>query len=189
MKIYFNASITGKKEYGENYQKIVDALQEMDHKVVYEHVFKTEINHLASESTKERAEHHKYVSSSLNNADLMVTEVSYPSVSVGYEIGLALDKNKPVLALYATESPPPALAGENSEKFIIAQYDPMDLKSSLQILINELVELQDTRFNFFISPKHQNYLDWIAKHRKIPRSVFLRRLIEEHMENNPDYKG
>lgn len=189
MTIYFNASVSGKKDYENNYRSIIESLQNMGHEVIYEHIFDVDPTELVTQTPKERASHHKNLNKWLSKADAVIVEVSYPSVSVGYEIGLALDKNKPVLALYSTENPPAALAGENSEKFILAKYDRDNLQRDLKYLINDFADLQDTRFNFFISPKHQNYLDWIAKNRKIPRSVFLRDLIEEHMEENEEYNG
>ncbi|MBD3250140.1 MAG: hypothetical protein GF381_01035 [Candidatus Pacebacteria bacterium] len=187
MIIYFVASITGRKKYEDNYRLIVEILEEMGHTVISDHIFETKKNELESEVREDRVAHHKKLSKWLNKADAMIAEVSYPSVSVGYEIGLALDKNKPVLALHTKDTPPAALMGETSDRFIIVSYDVHDLKRDLKYLIDDLIDQQDTRFNFFISPKHQNYLDWIAKHRRIPRSVFLRRLIEKHMDENPHY--
>ena len=47
---------------------------------------------------------------------------------------------------------------------------------------------QDVRFNFFISPTIGLYLDWISKNKRIPRAVYLRKLIEEEMRENKEYK-
>ena len=69
------------------------------------------------------------------------------------------------------------------------QYNFNNVEEELRLALDYASESQDTRFNFFISPNHQNYLNWIAKNRKIPRSVFLRRLINAHMENNKEYSG
>lgn len=189
MTIYFTASVTGKKKYEQNYRKIVETLKDLGHDVINEHIFEVNIEDLIEETAQERAKHHKDLNKWLNKADLVVAEVSFPSVSVGYEVALALDKSKPVLALYEESNVPVALLGETSDKFIIDSYNLEDLKRNLNIMIEELVQQMDTRFNFFISPKHQNYLDWIAKNRKIPRSVFLRDLIEQHMEENEEYNG
>jgi len=62
-----------------------------------------------------------------------------------------------------------------------------DLEEILKMACGEAKEQMDTRFNFFISPLHQTYLDWIAKHRKIPRSVYLRDLIERDMAQNKEF--
>jgi len=46
---------------------------------------------------------------------------------------------------------------------------------------------QDVRFNFFISPEIGRFLDWVSKKRRLPRAVYLRKLIEEDMRNNKEY--
>ena len=38
MKIFFTASLSGKKLYLENYRKIVEVLEGLGHKVIYEHI-------------------------------------------------------------------------------------------------------------------------------------------------------
>lgn len=188
MKIYFEASITGKKHYKENYEKIVQTLESLGHSVISDHILKCEQNNLLNESQEEREKHHKKLNKWLSQADVVVAEVSFPSVSVGYELALALQKGKPVLALHVEDRIPVALIGEPSDKFILSPYNLPDLKKNLKMLVNDLVDQMDTRFNFFISPKHQNYLDWIAKNKKIPRSVFLRDLIEKEMQENKEYQ-
>jgi len=47
----------------------------------------------------------------------------------------------------------------------------------------------DVRFNFFVSPKIISYLDWVSKNRMVPRSVFLRELIEKEMKKDKDFRG
>jgi hypothetical protein len=49
--------------------------------------------------------------------------------------------------------------------------------------------LIDMRFNFFVSPKILNYLDWVGHKRMIPKSVFLRNLIEREMKKDREFKG
>jgi len=46
---------------------------------------------------------------------------------------------------------------------------------------------QDSRFNFFINPKLLAYLDWIARSKRLPRAVFLRKLIEDRMKQDVEY--
>jgi hypothetical protein len=56
------------------------------------------------------------------------------------------------------------------------------------VVFDYLSDTQDVRFNFFISPQIGNYLDWVSKNKRIPRAVYLRRLIEEDMKNNKEYE-
>lgn len=189
MKIYFIASLSGREEYGGNYQKIIEALRSLGHTILSEHVLKTEPGKLEEVSKKEEQQFYKQVQNWINEADVIVAEVSHPSTNVGHEISLGLSKNKPVVMLHMPDQKPILFEGLDSEKVQLIAYDPDTIDQDLKYALDFASEQQDTRFNFFISPKHQNYLDWIAKNKKIPRSVFLRRLIEQHMEENEEYNG
>ncbi len=188
MKIYFTASVSGKQELLVNYKNIIAALEKEGHDVISDHILNIEPKDLDAETVEDRISHHGQVSKWITETDMTVAEVSNPSVSVGYEIAMALEKSKPVLALHERKKAPPALLGERSEKFILSTYNLDDLSQTIKTSIEYLIDQQDTRFNFFISPTHQNYLDWIAKNRRIPRSVFLRRLIDNHMKENEDFQ-
>jgi hypothetical protein len=188
MRIYFTASVSGKEKYGENYEKIVKALADLDHKVVADHILKATPEKLKKETLKDRVTHHRRLNKWLNSCDVVVAEVSYPSVSVGYELTLALDKGKPVLALHLPEKVPAALLGESSDKFIMKAYQFSDLKRRLSRWLKELSNKIDVRFNFFITPQLLSYLDWIAGKKRIPRSVYLRNLIEKDMKKNIEYQ-
>jgi hypothetical protein len=118
-----------------------------------------------------------------------VAEVSYPSTGVGFQLTHALEGGKPVLALHVEEKTPVALLGKPSDKLILGAYSLGEIEKILPELIKEAKEQMDVRFNFFISPRIGAYLDWISKHRKIPRAVFLRRLIEENMKKNKKFSG
>ena len=120
----------------------------------------------------------------------MVAEISFPStVHVGHELTLALDYNKPVLALYEQGKRPILFWGLEEDKFAVEEYTPDNLVEVIKSSLDFLMDQVDTRFNFFISPKHQSYLDWISKERKIPRAVFLRDLIEREMDKDEEFKG
>jgi 2'-deoxynucleoside 5'-phosphate N-hydrolase len=187
MKIYFVASITGKKYYLDNYKKIIKELENLGHTVISDHIIGAETEQLLNESSNERSAHYKKVKKWLSSVDIVIAEVSYPSVSVGYELAHALEKGKPVLALHVPEKVPVALLGEPSDKLTMESYLKEELKKDLNILVKLTADQMDVRFNFFVSPKIVNYLDWIAKKKKMPRAVYLRRLIEKEMEKNKEF--
>lgn len=188
MKIYFTASLSGKKIYGENYKKIVKILTDNGYKVLSSHFFEKERKDIEKESLEERKIFQKEFISQLNQADLMVAEISFSSTAVGHQITQALDRGKPVLGLYVEGKTPTTLFGDSSEKFILSSYSLGTLSKELPNLLNEASEYVDVRFNFFVPPQIVSYLDWITKHRRLPRAVFLRRLIEDHMARNKEYK-
>jgi hypothetical protein len=72
---------------------------------------------------------------------------------------------------------------------IVIKYDATNLREQLKCALSFAQNNVDTRFNFFISPSIGNYLDWISKNKNIPRSVYLRTLIEKDMVINKEYNA
>lgn len=189
MKIYFTASISTKNEYGKEYKAIVAVLKKLGHSVVSEHILEKNINLVLSQSEAEQQRYYRSMLSRINECDLMVAEVSFPStVHIGHELTLALEKGKPVLALHQSGKRPVLFWGIDSEKFYLAEYDLKNLDRILRDSIEYLSDQQDVRFNFFISPKIQQYLDWVSKYRRTPRAVYLRELLEKDIRENKDWK-
>ncbi|OGV91825.1 hypothetical protein A3A66_02560 [Microgenomates group bacterium RIFCSPLOWO2_01_FULL_46_13] len=189
MKVYFTAAISALSQYGDNYKKIVSSLEDLGHTVIADHILKKSLTQvLYQEKPEEHEAYYKSMIKNISSSDLLVAEVSFPStVHVGHELTLALEKDKPVLALFIKGKRPVLFWGITSDKFYATEYELGDLKKTLKDAIEYLTEQMDTRFNFFISPKIATYLDWIAKKKRLPRAVYLRRLIEEDMKNDKNY--
>ena len=188
MRIYFTASVRGKKEFGENYVEIVKVLNKMGHKVFAEHILDDnlpEISHLSKEDAKKN--YHRILTE-MKKAEVVVAEVSKQSLSVGHELTEAMLLNKPLIVLYFGDAKPGLLFGSNYDKMQIAKYSLENIKQMLENLVETASKHVDVRFNFFVSPKILNYLDWIAQKRMIPRSVFLRNLIEKEMKKDKEFK-
>ncbi len=189
MKVFFTASLTGKKHYLDNYKKIVDLLKKEGAEVISDHIFLKERSEVERESLEERQEYQKKFRQWINESDLVLAEISYPSTGVGYQITYALEKGKPVIALHVESKVPIALEGGSPNKLLVSPYSLDELDEIIPDLTEEAKNQMDVRFNFFISPKIVTYLDWISKNKKTPRAVFIRRLIEEHMKKNKEYKA
>ena len=186
MKIYFTSAISAMSRYGENYEKIVEVIQDLGYEVMADHILNKNLEYvLHQESPEEHESYYKKMIKRISECDLLVAEVSFPStVHVGHELTLALEKDKPVLALHVKGKKPVLFWGITSDKFYVAEYDLRNLKHVLKDSLIYLSDQQDTRFNFFISPKIANYLDWVSKEKRVPRAVYLRRLIENDMKKN-----
>jgi hypothetical protein len=188
MKIYFTAAISQIKDFGDYYQRMVKALEMQGHTVQADHILNQKTEDIFSETDEEKVDYYKKFLKWLNKADIVFAEASFPStVHVGHEISLALEKGKPVVVLHKKGRDPVFLQGIVSERLFIDEYNNGDLENVLISAVNYASEQQDTRFNFFISPKHQAYLDWVAQRRKIPRAVFLRRLINDRIKKDPEF--
>jgi nucleoside 2-deoxyribosyltransferase len=187
MKVTFVASHSQKEELMPYYQRIMKVFINRRFEVYSGGLFESHPDVIKSQEMRR-----KWYSESISHikaSDIVVIEISYPSTAnVGHELTFALDLGKPVVCLYKEDRDPFFLMGLINDKLTIVSYSDRDLEEVLGSAIDYAQELQDTRFNFFISPQISNYLDWVAKKKKLPRAVYLRRLIEEDMKNNTDYE-
>lgn len=98
MKIYFSGSIAGGRKYLDIYKKIVEYLQIHGHNVLTEHIILDNIFEV--EEKLQPAEIYERDIQMLQKCDVVIAEVSNPSLGVGYEICYALERQIPVLGLY-----------------------------------------------------------------------------------------
>ena len=101
MQIYFSGSIAGGRKYADIYQKIVDYLKQQGHDVLTE--FVASPNVLEHDKSFIPQEVFERDMKWLSECDVVIAEVSNPSLGVGYEVCQALQLNKAVLCLYQTD--------------------------------------------------------------------------------------
>lgn len=187
MKVVFIASHTQSKELGKYYKIIYDALISGGNKVFTGSLFNDGQDETLSKS-EEREKWYREVIQNVKEADITVVEISYPSTAnVGHILTFALDIGKPVVALYKDGRDPFFLRGRVDDKLTLLSYTENDIKSVVASALDYVSSAQDVRFNFFISPAIGLYLDWVSKNKRIPRAVYLRKLIEEEMKDNSEY--
>lgn len=190
MKIYFSASISQMSpQVKQNYQMIVKTLEDFGHSVIADHVLGRGSDSYEDQDERESLSVQRKLTKWKKQADLVVVEVSNKSFGVGQEIALAVASNKPVIALYNSSKEPHILRDAGTELILLTKYNETNIKSVLKQALDYSSEQQDIRFNFFISPTLIQYLDWVSKTKRVPRSVYLRKLIEEDMQNNEDYNS
>jgi hypothetical protein len=184
----FVGSIRGKTENLDAYKIIIESMQKLGCNVTADHVLKNSQNDLDKMTSEDNAAFHKKILKNIKLADIVISECTYQSLSVGYLLSYAIEREeKPTIIFYKSTTPEPNLFPTltASDKLFVAKYSSLD---ELQELVSEYLayakEQIDTRFNFFVSPAIERYLTWIAKKRKLPRSVFLRKLIEDSMSKD-----
>jgi hypothetical protein len=178
MNVYFTASIVGKKKYLENYNIIIDLLKKNGNSVASDHIINTTEHAINMESVSAREKFHKKLKRWIMESQCMVVEASFPSISVGFEISLALQLNKPVLLLY-TEEAPTLLSGYDNEQLLCERYTFQDVKSILEDFLSYVKGKGEHRFTFFIPTYLSHFLEEVSKKKNIPKSVYLRQLIEK----------
>lgn len=190
MQILFIASIQGKTGREADYKAIVSSLTKISRDVVSDHVMKHSQRDLDGWTSDKKVEFHKKLLDGIKKADVVVAEISYSSMSVGYLVSVAIDFGKPTILMYRGDVEPNLLTTlATTDKLQVIRYMSIgDIEKELPEFVSYAIEKVDTRFNFFISPEIGAYLDWISKKRRIPRAVFLRRLIEREMKENTEYR-
>ena len=102
MKIYFAGSIRGGRDDAKIYAQIIEFLQGYG-EVLTEHVGSDELMDQGESSLSDQEIHGRDMKWLLES-DLMVAEVTNPSLGVGYEIGRAIEVEKRILCLYRESS-------------------------------------------------------------------------------------
>lgn len=98
MKIYFAGSIRGGREDAALYFDIIDFLKTFG-EVLTEHVGSPSLTSAGDDGPTDQFIHDRDLEW-LSASDCIVAEVTTVSMGVGYEIGRAVEKGKPVLCLF-----------------------------------------------------------------------------------------
>lgn len=101
-KIYFCGSIRGGRQLASLYQKIITLLKTHG-QVLTEHLGDDKKIETKDRILSDRQIHDRDLDW-IRQSDLVVAEVTIPSLGVGYEIGRATEMNKPVLCLFDASS-------------------------------------------------------------------------------------
>jgi nucleoside 2-deoxyribosyltransferase len=136
MKIYFAGSIRGGRSDQEIYFSIIRELKKYG-QVLTEHVGEKNIEEEEKERGNTDTEIFERDMSWVKEADVVVAEVTTPSLGVGYEIGQAQSMNKPIICLYRkTEGKKlSAMLSGNSH---ISVFEYSSVEEAEKIIKNEL---------------------------------------------------
>jgi len=98
MKIYFCGSIRGGRNLAHTYAKMIKMLESFG-TVLTEHIGSNEEIESKDRILSDREIHDRDLQWIIES-DLLVAEVTIPSLGVGYEIGRAIEMEKPVLCVF-----------------------------------------------------------------------------------------
>ncbi|HEV7424526.1 MAG TPA: nucleoside 2-deoxyribosyltransferase [Candidatus Paceibacterota bacterium] len=124
MKIYFAGSIRGGRDDKELYSKIIDLLKNYG-EVLTEHVGDAKISQMGEMVAAEFIFNRDMAW--LKDSDVVVSEVTIPSLGVGYELAIAETLNKRVLCLYR-ENPENSLSAmvRGNKAFQVKNYNGVE---------------------------------------------------------------
>ena len=125
MKIYFACSIRGGRQNAGAYKHLADYIAERATLLTEEF---TDQNLTADGTNAPSSVIHKNDLDLVAKADVIIAEVSVPSLGVGYEIAKAEELGKPILAFYDTRSEYKLSAMiEGSENVVLCKYSNLGL--------------------------------------------------------------
>lgn len=132
---------------------MVQILKKLNYTVTSDHILKTKPEDLDFKTSEERHVFHNKLEAWIRTTDLFVANTSYPSISVGYEISMALHFNKPVLLLHNSSVEAPSLLIDyKADEVICEAYTRASLPEIIAYFTKNTKSKAESRFIFFITP-------------------------------------
>ncbi|XP_070834144.1 5-hydroxymethyl-dUMP N-hydrolase [Chaetodon trifascialis] len=142
MKVYFCGSIRGGRDDVHVYQRIVEKLRSYG-TVLTEHVSSSQLSDRGEDATAagDRAIHDRDMDW-LQQSDVIVAEVTQPSLGVGYELGRAVDMKKTIFCLFRPSSGRSLSAmirgADDGELFVVRDYNEDEVENVLEEFFSKL---------------------------------------------------
>jgi hypothetical protein len=182
MRVYFSSTVKAKKSLEKNFQLIYKTIEDLGHRNVSDFLMKVEPEKFYARPSGIATAHYRQMLTKIKSADAVVFEVSVASLGIGYLVNLVLDMEKPVILLHTRETPPYLFHFIKNEKLQVHEYSQENIKQVLSSALDVAKESANVRFTFFVTPRILQFFDFVAKKKKLPRAVYLRRIIEEAMK-------
>ncbi|MBU0598675.1 nucleoside 2-deoxyribosyltransferase [Patescibacteria group bacterium] len=136
MKIFLPVSIRGGREHLNIYKFIVEYLEKNGHQILNRHVIHDNV--LERENVLNPKEIHSRDKQWVKESDIVISEVTMPSLGAGIELGYAIMLKKPTHALYKKEA-------ENDVSMMIRGNDkllsyPYSNKKDIVKILNQILK-------------------------------------------------
>lgn len=140
---------------------------------------------LVDESPKTPAELFKKTSEAINNADVVVAEVTFPSTGVGQQITLSTTRKIPVIVLKGDwEIPSMFTPGAVGELLQYHEYNPENLEKILRNSLKHISKERFVKFNFISTVEINKLLEEESEKMGETRSQLLRQIIRDWLVEN-----
>ena len=130
MKFYFAGAIRGGREKTDIYIKINKLLEKYG-EILDKHVASSNVNQIEKNNSLEEIYNRDI--NWIKQCDILVAEVSTPSLGVGYEIAYAENLGKRIICIYDNNINISAMIGGNRNFELIKYMDSNDLISKLEM--------------------------------------------------------
>ena len=136
MKIYFAGSIRGGRDDVKLYKQIINYISTYG-EVLTEHIGNENLTKIGENINSDKFIFDRDIKW-LSSVNIVIAEVSTPSLGVGYELGIAETLNKPILCLYKKNNNKRLSAMINgNNKFSCGFYEDF---LSIQLLIKDFMD-------------------------------------------------
>jgi 2'-deoxynucleoside 5'-phosphate N-hydrolase len=138
LKIYFAGAIRAGRDDAYIYEEMIRFLKGFG-EVLTEHVGDQALTEAGDDGPDDRFIHDRDMAW-LNQSDIVIAEVSNPSLGVGYELGSAVNMGKPVLCLYRsnTRKRLSAMLSGSPDMEVIEYSGIKDAEESIRVFINSV---------------------------------------------------
>jgi 2'-deoxynucleoside 5'-phosphate N-hydrolase len=178
-KVVFFAAASPKrvpKSQVEIYHKIIDAVKKQGNEISLDWLDTRKHKKLSD------AEIYNMSMNFLKKSDLLLSEVSYPSIGIGEQIAFAIQKKIPVICLYnrkIEDNPSKLLPRTKPNLLQLFPYEKANIENVLAEALSGSVNKNFEKFNFVITSQLNKYLLNESKRRNMSKSEFLRHIIED----------
>lgn len=189
MKIYFTASTSESAKKIEKYRSIIQFLTDLGHvNTNYVHFPKDSPEYLKAEEILRETNVYDYQTSIINKSDVLLADITNPSITVGYQIDYAINRKIPIIAIYKKNKNfrlPVVLTHTHFGLLDIQKYeDSDDLKAILKSSI-ENIKAGTIKFNFYINLQLHNYLTRRSEAENRSKSDVIREILESEIKQKP----
>jgi len=179
IKVFFTASSDVSPKIKQKYKKIIALLEDCGLRVSNLIFSSKKFNRVSGKIDYLKI--YKSMIMEINSSDILVAEISNPSVGLGYQISYAFYQRKPVIVLYSEDknsNPSMVIRGIRSRMIFSLKYkSEKDLEKKLLPLIEKAKDLLRVRFNLVIENKEYSFIESEANRLKISKTEYIRRLI------------
>ncbi len=130
-------------------------------------------------------EAYNLVMNALHKSDLLLADVTIPSIGVGQQITMALHWRIPVVCIYNEDiekAPSKMLPTDQTSIFKIAPYKRKNLKTVLKDILTDTKSQRFVKFNFITNTELNTFLEEESSRRQMSKSQFLRFIIKNWRE-------
>lgn len=178
--VYFSASSDVEKETRDRYTFIVETIKNIGGKVI--------ANWLNDKVVLNPQGVFEQAITGIEQADIVVADITQPSIGVGQQIEYALSQKIPVIGVYYEGIANPSRftlgSSQDSTLLTICKYTEDSLFSTLKQQFESISKSQFVKFNFICTKEINNYLDSESEKRQTSKSEFLREIIREKMKKS-----